>query len=254
MHVGLRDVLSTTRGRTVVVPFAVPPPSISHAALAELLRRHELPDDFLFMPNQFWKHKNHAVVIEALALRVNGVVRSSSRRPAIRLTSGTSNIRPVARECSVARPGGPVPVSRHAALCRGAGPMASCRALINPSLFEGWSTTVEEAKALGVPMVLSDLAVHASRRVSRQSILPRRPQRARPKHCWRPNAGSATGISWSELPPQQWQRTPMSFAMPRALRMPCNLRHADLAGQRRSVQCRPPARSGAVLTEGDDHA
>jgi glycosyltransferase involved in cell wall biosynthesis len=33
-------------------------------------------------------------------------------------------------------------------------------ALINPSRFEGWSTTVEEAKAFGVPMILSDLDVH----------------------------------------------------------------------------------------------
>jgi len=33
-------------------------------------------------------------------------------------------------------------------------------ALINPSRFEGWSTTVEEAKSFGVPMVLSDLEVH----------------------------------------------------------------------------------------------
>jgi hypothetical protein len=33
-------------------------------------------------------------------------------------------------------------------------------ALINPSEFGGWSTTVEEAKAYGVPMLLSDLDVH----------------------------------------------------------------------------------------------
>jgi glycosyltransferase involved in cell wall biosynthesis len=33
-------------------------------------------------------------------------------------------------------------------------------AMINPSLFEGWSTTVEEAKSLGVPLLLSDLPVH----------------------------------------------------------------------------------------------
>jgi glycosyltransferase involved in cell wall biosynthesis len=32
--------------------------------------------------------------------------------------------------------------------------------LINPSRFEGWSTTVEEAKSFGVPMILSDLDVH----------------------------------------------------------------------------------------------
>ncbi len=38
--------------------------------------------------------------------------------------------------------------------------MCTCSALINPSLLEGWSTTVEEAKALGVPLLLSNLSVH----------------------------------------------------------------------------------------------
>ena len=38
--------------------------------------------------------------------------------------------------------------------------MCASVALLNPSHFEGWSTTVEEARALGVPMLLSDLDVH----------------------------------------------------------------------------------------------
>jgi len=33
-------------------------------------------------------------------------------------------------------------------------------AVINPSLFEGWNTAVEEAKTMGKEVVLSDLAVH----------------------------------------------------------------------------------------------
>jgi glycosyltransferase involved in cell wall biosynthesis len=33
-------------------------------------------------------------------------------------------------------------------------------AIIDPSLFEGWSTTVEEAKSLGKHVVLSDIPVH----------------------------------------------------------------------------------------------
>src|SRR4029077_2968939 len=33
-------------------------------------------------------------------------------------------------------------------------------AVINPSRFEGWSTTVEEAKSFGVPLILSDIDVH----------------------------------------------------------------------------------------------
>ena len=38
--------------------------------------------------------------------------------------------------------------------------LSRCTALINPSFFEGWSTTIEEAKAFGATMILSDLAVH----------------------------------------------------------------------------------------------
>jgi glycosyltransferase involved in cell wall biosynthesis len=35
-----------------------------------------------------------------------------------------------------------------------------CHAYINPSLFEGWSTTVEEAKYRGKCIILSELKVH----------------------------------------------------------------------------------------------
>ena len=34
------------------------------------------------------------------------------------------------------------------------------KAVINPSLFEGWSSTVEECKSVGKNMILSDLDVH----------------------------------------------------------------------------------------------
>jgi glycosyltransferase involved in cell wall biosynthesis len=34
------------------------------------------------------------------------------------------------------------------------------KCVLNPSLFEGWSTTVEESKSVGKRMILSDLDVH----------------------------------------------------------------------------------------------
>jgi len=40
------------------------------------------------------------------------------------------------------------------------GLMIRCKALLNPSLFEGWNTMVEEAKTLGKQIILSDLPVH----------------------------------------------------------------------------------------------
>jgi len=33
-------------------------------------------------------------------------------------------------------------------------------AVVQPSLFEGWSTVIEDAKALGRPVIASDIAVH----------------------------------------------------------------------------------------------
>ena len=41
-----------------------------------------------------------------------------------------------------------------------AGLVRHAAAVLNPSLFEGWSTTVEEAKSLGKRVLLSDIAVH----------------------------------------------------------------------------------------------
>jgi glycosyltransferase involved in cell wall biosynthesis len=38
--------------------------------------------------------------------------------------------------------------------------MQNSVALINPSLFEGWSSSVEEAKSLGKRIILSDIPVH----------------------------------------------------------------------------------------------
>jgi glycosyltransferase involved in cell wall biosynthesis len=55
---------------------------------------------------------------------------------------------------------GMIPLSHVYALLR------ACTALINPSRSEGWSTTVEEAKSFGVPMILSDLDVHREQAAS----------------------------------------------------------------------------------------
>jgi len=38
--------------------------------------------------------------------------------------------------------------------------MKNAQAVIQPSLFEGWSTVVEDAKALNQTLIVSDIAVH----------------------------------------------------------------------------------------------
>ncbi len=149
-------------GKCSVVRFAVRTGDWAEpAALAELRARHRLPERFFYLPNQFWKHKNHRLVIDALArLRTQGeavtVVSSGN------MQDGRDPAFPQAIVDHAAALGlgdqirflGLVPRDDIARL------MQASVAVINPSLFEGWSTVVEEAKSLGSPLLLSDLRVH----------------------------------------------------------------------------------------------
>lgn len=127
----------------------------------ELETRYQFSGKYFLLPNQFWMHKNHRVVIEALGLLV-GV----GKRVLVLSTGKTEDYRhPKYFEELMARAKdlaltecfytlGIVPANDLAAL------MLHSSAIINPSLFEGWSTTVEEAKSLGKQVVLSDIPVH----------------------------------------------------------------------------------------------
>jgi glycosyltransferase involved in cell wall biosynthesis len=152
-----------TAGKTRVVRFAVPrPSSIPATSQARAVAdRYELPERYFFMPNQFWQHKNHKLVVQALELLnrrgQNIVVAASGKQMDPRLPAHFKNIQTSISESGVGenfRLLGLIPYEDLVPL------MLASVALLNPSLFEGWSTTVEEARALNVPMLLSDLDVH----------------------------------------------------------------------------------------------
>jgi glycosyltransferase involved in cell wall biosynthesis len=120
-----------------------------------------LPDFYLYVPNQFWAHKDHVTLFEALVL-----LRERGKTPAVVCTGTMEDPRDPAHMPRlrsylsdngltdqvtllgmVSRPD-QIGIFRHAA------------AVVQPSTFEGWSTVVEDAKALGRPLVLSDIPVH----------------------------------------------------------------------------------------------
>ena len=159
------DMLSAypgCRATVHVVPFAVPVPAVIPTATIVAARATEnIPERWIFLPNQFWQHKNHTLVVEALALIADAhsdivvVCTGSSDDPRNQAAFGALMARAAAAGLQTQfRALGHIPFARVQALMQGA------VALINPSLFEGWSTTVEEAKALGLPMLLSDIPVH----------------------------------------------------------------------------------------------
>lgn len=151
-----------TRGRTHAVPFAVlPGEAIAFEQARQVADAYELPEHFIFLPNQFWRHKNHQLVLDALGiLRARGqrvVIAASGRQSDPRDPNyfPTLRARIVEEELSSEfRLLGMIPYPHIAALMR------ASSALLNPSLFEGWSTTVEEARSQGTPMILSDIEVH----------------------------------------------------------------------------------------------
>jgi glycosyltransferase involved in cell wall biosynthesis len=145
-----------------VVRFATQPaPDLLTANPPEILAHYGLPNKFCYLPNQFWRHKNHQVVVDALAiLRKRGgdvVVAATgsaedSREPDY-FKDFMTEVKNRGLEMSF-RYLGMIPLNHVYALLR------MSTALINPSSLEGWSTTVEEAKSFGVPMILSDIDVH----------------------------------------------------------------------------------------------
>lgn len=122
---------------------------------------YQLPDRFFLVSNQFWKHKDHAVIIEALAL-----LKQKGIQPTVVCTGNTLDPRHpdyyhqlVEHIAALGlteqiRILGMIPRLDQIQLMR------RCQAVIQPSRFEGWSTVVEDARTLGKPMLLSDFPVH----------------------------------------------------------------------------------------------
>jgi glycosyltransferase involved in cell wall biosynthesis len=127
----------------------------------EIERRFAIGRRYFHLPNQFWAHKNHALVIEALGLlkerQVDVLVVATGKTEDARDPGHFARLMARARELGVEDRFRVLGVVSLAEL---RGLMVNAVALINPSNFEGWSTTVEESKSLGLPIVLSDIPVH----------------------------------------------------------------------------------------------
>jgi glycosyltransferase involved in cell wall biosynthesis len=135
-------------------------PSEEDVATFNKLRiRHALPERFFLVSNQFWKHKNHALVFEALArVRMSDlacVFTGETEDP--RWSGHSDDMRALIAKRDISSRVfilGALPRAEQLCLMRHA------VAIIQPSLFEGWSTVVEEARALGKVVLMSNIPVH----------------------------------------------------------------------------------------------
>jgi glycosyltransferase involved in cell wall biosynthesis len=129
----------------------------------EMERKYGFKGPYFFLPNQFWAHKNHMVVLQAVAR-----LKQKGEQVTVLCTGNTVDYRV-----------GGTPyvdglrdfISKHEleqqvkilGLIDYADVlflMRHCLAVINPSRFEGWSSSVEEAKSMGKTVILSRIDVH----------------------------------------------------------------------------------------------
>jgi glycosyltransferase involved in cell wall biosynthesis len=203
-HHDFRNFYPGAENEIRVVRFATTPsPTLLSADPAEIIAQYQLPRKYFYLPNQFYTHKNHEVVVDALAIlaeRGLDVVVCASGSTEDRRERGhfervMARVRNLGLEQRF-RHLGMIPLSHVYALLRG------CIALINPSRSEGWSTTVEEAKSFGVPMILSDLEVHREQTDGTASYFETDDPGALADHLARVENDSAAPFARSLVPDQ----------------------------------------------------
>lgn len=148
---------------TFVSKFAVTHPSYSDLDSDKIRAQYNLPRDYFFCPNQLWKHKNHLAVLNALVelkekKLIGGITvvfsgkESDSRNPEYplmikefvethHLSSNVIFLGFIDRKDQLKI-------------------MSEAIAVVQPSLFEGWSTVIEDAKAMNKYVIASDLQVN----------------------------------------------------------------------------------------------
>jgi glycosyltransferase involved in cell wall biosynthesis len=137
--------------------------TLEHEDDSATLRKYHLPRKFALVANQFWRHKNHRILPPALGLLkrrkidFNLVVTGlpcDYRDPENKTLSeffqesAKEDVMESIHFLGQIRFSDLVAMMRAAAL------------IIQPSFFEGWSTSIEDSKALGRPLLCSDIPVH----------------------------------------------------------------------------------------------
>lgn len=143
--------------------FATSHPDFSHIIFADLKQKYSFDKPYFIVANQFWIHKNHIAVLKAInelkkdypdiLCLITGHTKVSSAKGAGYFESLQQYIKEHRLENNI-RFLGLIP--REDQLCL----LNNSLAIIQPSFFESWNTTVEDAKLLGKFIILSDLTVH----------------------------------------------------------------------------------------------
>lgn len=128
----------------------------------KLIKKYKLKKNWFLIPNQFWQHKNHALILKTLSyLNTNNIKNifivccgnTDDYRNKQYFMNILNQIKKNKLENNI-KIIGDIPYQDVSELMR------YSIAVINPSKYEGWSTSVEEAISMGKKILLSKIKVH----------------------------------------------------------------------------------------------
>jgi len=152
---------SQSNQQTFVLNFATTLPPFTHINKEILLKKYNIEVPYFICPNQFWAHKNHIIILKALAKlkaeNANVLVIFTGKEDDYRNPDYFSDLKKYVQENNLENNVkflGFIDRAEQLSL------VESSISIIQPSLFEGWSTVVEDGKALNQFIILSDIYVH----------------------------------------------------------------------------------------------
>ena len=127
----------------------------------DLLKKYNIREPYFMVSNQFYKHKDHYTVLKAIDIlkregKVFQVVLTGKMQD-YRDPKHISELKAFIQNKNLAgsiRLLGVIPRDEQLSL------MKFASSVIQPSLFEGWSTVVEDVKSLNASIIASDIEIH----------------------------------------------------------------------------------------------
>ncbi len=125
----------------------------------KLRKKFGIKKKFFFIPNQFWKHKNHICLFKSINLlkKLNvqfvftGTLSDYRDKDYVDFLKNYLNKNDLKKQIKIL---GNVSYQEVVSL------IINCKAIINPSNYEGWSTSVEESKIYNKDLILSNIDTH----------------------------------------------------------------------------------------------
>lgn len=204
-----REFYPTYAAKLRPLPFVtLPEPAWTAPDPNEITSRLVGAGEFIILPAQFWKHKDHATAFRAFAaarpdlpagLRLVCTGETEDFRQQDHV-AGLRHLLAELRLGDAVQFTGLLPRAEQVQLLR------TARLVLQPSLFEGWSALIEDATMLGKPVIASDLPVHREQAAAGVTYFP---------------AGDATGMAaalreiWPTLPSSGWQPEEEAAALDR---------------------------------------